>query len=90
MRSTNDPIEGLKKKILNDWGIVTEAELKSIEKECREMVDEEVAQAEASPEPDSTPQTLFKDIYVWDNPLLFLIREYFLTWTRYLVQNQRR
>lgn len=64
MRSTNDPIEGLKKKILNDWGIVTEEEIKGIEKECREMVDEEVAQAEASPEPDSTAQTLFKDIYV--------------------------
>jgi len=65
MRSTNDPIEGLKKKISNDWGIVTEGELKSIEKECREMVNEKVAQAEASPEPDSTAQTLFKDIYVW-------------------------
>lgn len=64
MRSTNDPIEGLKTKILHDWGVVTEPELKAIEKECRELVDREVAEAEASPEPDTNAQTLFKDIYV--------------------------
>jgi len=88
MRSTNDPIEGLKKKILNDWGIVTEEEIKGIEKECREMVDEEVAHAEASPEPDSTAQTLFKDIFVWDNHTLFLSDNTCLTSTRYLDRNQ--
>ncbi|CRK43356.1 hypothetical protein BN1723_016176, partial [Verticillium longisporum] len=46
MRSTNDPIAGLKQKIL-DWGVVTEDELKAIDKEARSHVNEEVAIAEA-------------------------------------------
>lgn len=72
MRSTNDPIEGLKAKILNDWGIVTEEELKAIERECREDVDREVQEAEASPVPDPTPEVLFKDIYVGVSSLVSL------------------
>lgn len=63
MRSTNDPIAGLKQKIL-DWGVCDEAELKSIDKKARENVDAEVAEAEKMPAPDATPKILFEDIYV--------------------------
>lgn len=63
MRSTNDPIAGLKQKLL-DWGITTEDELKTIDKEARSNVDKEVAEAEAMSPPDATPQILFEDIYV--------------------------
>ncbi|KAG9552466.1 hypothetical protein KCU71_g10052, partial [Aureobasidium melanogenum] len=63
MRSTQDPIAGLKQKIL-DWEVATESELKSIDKQARESVDAEVKEAEAMPAPDATPKILFEDIYV--------------------------
>ena len=63
MRSTQDPIAGLKQKLL-DWGITTEDELKSIDKQARADVDAEVAEAEKMPVPDATPKVLYEDIYV--------------------------
>ncbi|KAI9782361.1 MAG: alpha subunit of pyruvate dehydrogenase [Geoglossum umbratile] len=63
MRSTNDPIAGLKQKLL-DWEVVTEEELKNIDKDARKYVDDEVAEAEKAAPPDPTPQILFEDIYV--------------------------
>jgi len=63
MRSTNDPIAGLKQKIL-DWGVCTEDELKQIDKKAREDVDSEVAEAEKMPIPEPVPKILFEDIYV--------------------------
>lgn len=63
MRSTNDPIAGLKQKLL-DWNITTEEELKAIDKDARSMVDEEVAIAEKMAAPDATSRILFEDIYV--------------------------
>ncbi|KAF2715125.1 hypothetical protein K504DRAFT_469436 [Pleomassaria siparia CBS 279.74] len=63
MRSTNDPIAGLKQKLL-DWGVVSEEELKTIDKEARSNVDAEVAEAEKMSPPDATPKILFEDIYV--------------------------
>lgn len=63
MRSTHDPIAGLKQNIL-DWNIMTEDELKSLDKAARAHVDEEVAAAEAMTVPDNTPRILFEDIYV--------------------------
>jgi pyruvate dehydrogenase E1 component alpha subunit len=63
MRSTNDPIAGLKQKIL-DWGVCTEDELKQIDKKAREDVDVEVAEAEKMVPPEPTPKILFEDIYV--------------------------
>ena len=63
MRSTNDPIAGLKQKLL-DWAVTTEEELKGIDKEARAHVDAEVAEAEKMKEPDPTPAVLFEDIYV--------------------------
>lgn len=62
MRSTNDPIQGLKQHIL-DWTVATEEELKAIDKEARSHVNEEVAAAEAMPVPDPTAKILFEDIY---------------------------
>jgi pyruvate dehydrogenase E1 component alpha subunit len=63
MRSTNDPIAGLKQKLL-DWGITSEEELKKTEKEARDRVDKEVKEAEEMAAPDATPQVLFEDVYV--------------------------
>jgi pyruvate dehydrogenase E1 component alpha subunit len=63
MRSTNDPIAGLKQKIL-DWAVCSEDELKGIDKEARKHVNEEVAAAEAMAVPETTPQILYEDIYV--------------------------
>lgn len=62
MRSTNDPISGLKQHIL-EWTVATEDELKAIDKEARSHVNEEVAIAEAMAPPEPTPQILFEDIY---------------------------
>lgn len=63
MRSTNDPIAGLKQKLL-DWGVTSEEELKSIDKEARSNVDAEVAEAEQMPPPEATGKVLYEDIYV--------------------------
>jgi pyruvate dehydrogenase E1 component alpha subunit len=63
MRSTNDPIAGLKHKML-DWSVITEDELKGLDKDARKHVNEEVAIAEAMAVPDVTPQILYEDIYV--------------------------
>ncbi|TVY68763.1 Pyruvate dehydrogenase E1 component subunit alpha [Lachnellula suecica] len=63
MRSTQDPIAGLKQKLL-EWNVTTEDELKGIDKDARSAVDKEVAEAEAMEAPDATPQILFEDIYV--------------------------
>lgn len=71
MRSTQDPIAGLKLKLL-DWGVVNEEELKGIDKEARRFVDEEVAIAEKMAAPDATPEVLFEDIYVRGSEPQFL------------------
>lgn len=63
MRSTNDPIAGLKQKLL-DWGVVSEEELKSIDKEARANVDAEVAEAEKMAPPEPVAKVLYEDIYV--------------------------
>ena len=62
MRSKNDPITGLKQRIL-DWGILKENELKELDKEARTEVDEAVEEAKNSPEPD--PKTdMWTDVYL--------------------------
>lgn len=63
MRSTNDPIAGLKQKLL-DWGVTSDDELKAIDKQARQDVAAEVAEAEKMPEPEPTPRILYEDIYV--------------------------
>jgi pyruvate dehydrogenase E1 component alpha subunit len=63
MRSTNDPIEGIKHNLL-EWGVTDEAELKSMEKEARKVVDDEVKEAEAMAAPENKPNILFEDVYV--------------------------
>merc|ERR1711939_1326 len=60
MRSANDPITGLKQRLL-DWGIVTEDELKAMEKEIRKSIDASVEEAKASPEPSL--KEMWTDIY---------------------------
>jgi pyruvate dehydrogenase E1 component alpha subunit len=61
MRSSNDPITGLKQKIL-EWGVTTEVELKAIDKEARHEVEVAVEEAKKSPEP-SQEKDMWTDIY---------------------------
>ncbi|SNX85137.1 probable PDA1 - pyruvate dehydrogenase (lipoamide) alpha chain precursor [Melanopsichium pennsylvanicum] len=60
MRSSSDPIQGLKTRML-DWGVVEEAELKRIDKAAKEEVDQAVEEAKQSPQPKE--DTLWTDIY---------------------------
>ena len=71
MRSTQDPIAGLKARLI-DWEVATEDELKKIDKEARAHVDEEVAAAEKMEVPAATPEVLFDDIYVRGSEPQFL------------------
>ncbi|ORZ19579.1 Dehydrogenase, E1 component [Absidia repens] len=50
MRSTSDPITGLK-QLLIEHNVASEADLKAIDKEARREVDQALKEAEASPEP---------------------------------------
>jgi pyruvate dehydrogenase E1 component alpha subunit len=61
MRSTSDPINGLKDRIINN-NLATAEDLKAIEKAIRAEIDEAVKEATAAPEPDMSE--LFTDIYV--------------------------
>lgn len=60
MRSTKDPIRGLQRYI-EEWGVATEQELKSLDKAAKAEVDQAVEEAKASPEP--TASDLWTDIY---------------------------
>jgi len=59
MRQEHDPIEHLRKKMLDD-GIVDEAHLKTIDREVKDLVSEAAAVAQESPEPD--PAELYTDV----------------------------
>ncbi|CAO3587021.1 unnamed protein product [Absidia cylindrospora] len=50
MRSTSDPITGLK-QLLIEHNVASETDLKAIDKEARREVDQALKEAEASPEP---------------------------------------
>ncbi|KAF9307257.1 alpha subunit of pyruvate dehydrogenase [Mortierella antarctica] len=60
MRSNNDPITGLKQRLL-EFNVITEDEMKAIDKAARVEVDQAVEEAKASPEPDV--DQLFTQIY---------------------------
>ncbi|KAG0347910.1 alpha subunit of pyruvate dehydrogenase [Podila humilis] len=60
MRSNNDPITGLKQRLL-EFNVITEDEMKAIDKAARVEVDKAVEEAKASPEPDF--DQLFTQIY---------------------------
>ena len=59
----NDPLSKMKTRII-DWGIMTDDEVKSMEKDVRSMVNEKVRIAEEMPPPIVDPDVLFEDIYV--------------------------
>ncbi|XP_051148773.1 pyruvate dehydrogenase E1 component subunit alpha, mitochondrial [Andrographis paniculata] len=61
VRQERDPIERVRKLILSH-DLATEKELKDTEKEVRKEVDEVVAKAKESPQPD--PSELFTNVYV--------------------------
>ncbi|KAJ1567648.1 alpha subunit of pyruvate dehydrogenase [Nowakowskiella sp. JEL0078] len=61
MRSQNDPIVGLKNRILNAW-VTDEETLKLIDKEVKTEIDESLEQAKASPFPDGSE--LHHHIYI--------------------------
>lgn len=61
MRSSNDPITGLKTQI-TEWGVMSEVNLKQIDKEARHEVEVAVEEAKKSPEP-SQERDMYTDIY---------------------------
>lgn len=61
MRSTNDPITGLKLRLI-EHSVCSEEDLKLIEKQVRADIDADVEAAKASPEPSL--EKLYDDIYV--------------------------
>ncbi len=71
MRSTQDPIAGLKTKLL-DWNVCSEAELKELDKVARDAVDKEVKEAEEMPPPEANEKILFEDVYVRGSEPQFL------------------
>lgn len=71
MRSSNDPITGLKKNIL-DWGIISEAELKAIDKEARREVEIAVEEAKKSPEPSQETDMYTDSTSPFFTPLISL------------------
>lgn len=60
MRSSSDPIQGLKTKML-EWSVIDEATLKRVDKSAKEEVDQAVEEAKQSPEPAT--KDLWTDIY---------------------------
>jgi len=69
MRSNNDPITGLKQRLL-EFNVITEDEMKAIDKAARVEVDQSVEEAKASPEPDV--DQLFTQIYQKGSGVQFL------------------
>ncbi|KAG0337025.1 alpha subunit of pyruvate dehydrogenase [Podila horticola] len=69
MRSNNDPITGLKQRLL-EFNVITEDEMKAIDKAARVEVDQAVEEAKASPEPDV--DQLFTQIYQKEAGVQFL------------------
>ncbi|GJJ72037.1 pyruvate dehydrogenase E1 component alpha subunit [Entomortierella parvispora] len=69
MRSNNDPITGLKQRLL-DLNVITEDEMKAIEKNARAEVDKSVEEAKASPEPDMSE--FFTHVYQKGTEVPFL------------------
>lgn len=61
MRSSQDPINGLK-RYLTEWGITDEAHLKQLDKDAKAEVDQAVKESKESPEPDL--KDFWTDIYV--------------------------
>ncbi|OGM50492.1 pyruvate dehydrogenase E1 component subunit alpha [Aspergillus bombycis] len=59
----NDPISNLKEKLI-EWGVFSEEDAKSIDKNVRSKVNDEVAEAERMPEPETKLDILFEDTYV--------------------------
>jgi len=55
-----DPIAVFTERCLKD-GVLADADVKTVEKDVNDLVDEAVAFAEASPEP--APEELFRDVY---------------------------
>lgn len=60
MRSSNDPITGLKNHLL-EWNVIPEADLKKIDKDARAEVEKAVEEAKQSPEP-SQDKDMWTDI----------------------------
>ena len=61
IRSHHDPIDGLK-KLLIDEGHATEEDLKAVDKKVRAVVNKSAEFAQESPEPD--PSELWTDVLV--------------------------
>jgi pyruvate dehydrogenase E1 component alpha subunit len=69
MRSTRDPINGLKTRII-ETDLATEDELKQIDRKVRVEMDQAIADSVAAPEPDMNE--LYTDIYAKGTEIPFV------------------
>lgn len=58
----NDPISSFRAKLIN-WDVFSEDQAREIDRSVRKKVNDEVAEAEASPEPELNADILFEDTY---------------------------
>ena len=63
MRESSDPVVKYAAKLI-DWGVANEEDLKMMEKQVKDEIDKEVAEAEKMPYPEAIPGKLFEDSYV--------------------------
>jgi pyruvate dehydrogenase E1 component alpha subunit len=61
VRQERDPVERLRKLVI-DHNLLSQADVKALEKEQRALVDKAVAAAKAAPEPG--PEALYADVYL--------------------------
>ncbi|KAL4919874.1 dehydrogenase E1 component-domain-containing protein [Aspergillus aurantiobrunneus] len=59
----NDPISSFRAKLIN-WGVLSEEQAKEIDRSVRKKINDGVAEAEKSPEPELNADVLFQDVYV--------------------------
>ncbi|EWC47013.1 mitochondrial pyruvate dehydrogenase E1 component subunit alpha [Drechslerella stenobrocha 248] len=61
-RTNQDAIQSIRNRLL-EWQVMTEDEFREIDRQVKEDIDREVAEAESSPVPDNTARILYEDIY---------------------------
>ncbi|RDW78538.1 putative pyruvate dehydrogenase E1 component alpha subunit [Aspergillus mulundensis] len=59
----NDPISSFREKLIT-WGVFSDDQAKEVDRRIRQRVNDEVAEAERSPEPELKADVLFQDVYV--------------------------
>lgn len=60
---SNDPLTNFRDRLI-DWGVFTQEEAKSIDKDVRQKINKAKTEAENMPEPEPRMDVLYEDIYM--------------------------